>query len=46
VVIVEYPDEETAAASALATGMQGIVRSESLRAFNDEEMGRILEKLP
>ncbi len=46
VVIVEYPDEETAAASALATGMSGMARTEGLRAFNDEEMGRILEKLP
>jgi uncharacterized protein with GYD domain len=46
VAIVEYPDEETAAASALATGMQGIVRSESLRAFTEEEMQRILQKLP
>ena len=46
VSIVEYPDEETAAAAALATGMQGILRTEGLRAFNEEEMGRIREKLP
>jgi len=46
VSIVEYPDEETAAAGALAASMPGIVRSESMRAFNEEEMGRILQKLP
>jgi uncharacterized protein with GYD domain len=46
VTIVETPDEETATAVALATGMQGNVRTETLRAHTAEEMERILPKLP
>jgi uncharacterized protein with GYD domain len=44
--IAEFPDDETFAAFALAVGMRGATRTESLRAFTAEEMGRILEKLP
>jgi uncharacterized protein with GYD domain len=43
--IIEAPDEETAAAIGLRAGMAGAVRTESLRAYDAEEMGRILAKL-
>jgi uncharacterized protein with GYD domain len=43
--IMEAPDEETAAAIGLRVGMKGAVRTETLRAFDAEEMGRILTKV-
>ncbi len=46
VVIAEGPDDETAMRVLLATGMQGNLRSETLRAFSEEEMERIVQGLP
>jgi uncharacterized protein with GYD domain len=46
VIVAEFPDDETASAVAIATGMQGNVRTETLRAYGREEMQRILQKLP
>jgi uncharacterized protein with GYD domain len=46
VAVMEWPDDASATAFLLALGGQGNVRSETLRAFNAEEMGRVLEKLP
>ena len=46
VVISEAPDDETAAKLALATGMQGNVQSETLRAFSEPEFKRIVAALP
>jgi uncharacterized protein with GYD domain len=46
VVVSEFPDDETASAVAIATGMLGNVRTETLRAYTAEEMQRILQKLP
>ncbi len=43
--ITEAPDDETAAAFGLRVGMGGAVRTETLRAYDAEEMGRILEKV-
>ncbi len=43
--IIDAPDEETAAAVGLRAGMAGAVRTETLRAFDAEEMRRILEKV-
>ena len=43
--IMEAPDEETAAAVGLRVGRQGAVRTETLRAYDAEEMGRILSKV-
>ena len=43
--VIEAPDEETGAAIGLRAGMAGAVRTESLRAYDAEEMGRILAKL-
>ena len=45
VAILEAPDEETATAMLLRVGGMGAVRTETLRAFDAEEMGRILAKL-
>jgi uncharacterized protein with GYD domain len=46
VVIFEAPDEETATRAALALGMQGNVRTTTMRAFGEQEMGRIIQGLP
>ena len=46
IAVADWPDEETATAFLLATGMQGNLRSETLRAFSAEEMQRILQKMP
>jgi uncharacterized protein with GYD domain len=43
--IMEAPDEEKAAAVGLRVGMKGAVRTETLRAFDADEMGRILTKV-
>ena len=44
--IFEAPDEETANALFLAIGMNGAVRTETLRAFSAEEVQRMIDKLP
>ncbi len=44
VSVLEAPDEETAAAIVLRVGSSGTVRSETLRAYDAAEMGRILAK--
>jgi uncharacterized protein with GYD domain len=44
--IFEGPDEETANAMFLAIGMNGAVRTETLRAFTAEEVQRMVDKLP
>ncbi len=46
VAIVEAADDETASAVALTLGSQGNIRTETLRAFDTEEMERILGKMP
>ena len=46
VAVWEAPDEETAARAALALGAQGNVRSETMRAFTEEEYRRIIGGLP
>jgi uncharacterized protein with GYD domain len=43
--ITEAPDDETATAIAVAIGSPGMVRSETLRAFDADEMTAILAKL-
>ncbi|MEU3829286.1 GYD domain-containing protein [Streptomyces sp. NPDC029080] len=44
VAIVEAPDDETATAALLQLGGAGNVRSTTLRAFDREEMERIIAK--
>jgi len=46
VAILEAPDDETASAFSLAASTQGSVRTETLRAFTEQEMQTILGKLP
>ncbi len=46
VAITEAADDETASAVALTLGSQGRVRTETLRAFDTEDMERILAKMP
>ena len=42
VVITEAPNDETAAKIALALGSKGTARSETLRAFNEDEFRKII----
>ena len=46
VVIGEGPDDETATKLALAIGSQGNVRTETLRAFTEDEYRQIIAALP
>ena len=44
--IVEAPDEETVTALDLSACSLGNIRTQTLRAFSAEEMGRIIAKMP
>jgi uncharacterized protein with GYD domain len=46
VAIFEAPDEETATRMVLALGMQGSIRTTTMRAFGEQEMARITQGLP
>ena len=46
VVVCEAPDDETMAKLALAIGSQGAIRTETLRAFTEEEYRKIIAALP
>lgn len=46
VVISEAPDDETAARFALATAGRGYVRTETLRAFTEDEYRKLIASLP
>ena len=46
VVIMEAPDDETAAAVMLSLGSLGNVRTQTLRAFDSSEMKEIISKVP
>ncbi len=43
--ILNAPDDETVAAIGLRIGMQGAVHTETLRAFDADEMSGILQRL-
>jgi uncharacterized protein with GYD domain len=45
VVTMEAPDEHTASAAALAASRGGYVRSMTLRAYDEQEMQQIVQKL-
>jgi len=45
VLIAEAPDETTMTAFGLTVGAHGNVRTQTLRAFSAEEMGRIIGKI-
>jgi uncharacterized protein with GYD domain len=46
VAITEAPNDESISAALLAQGMQGNVRSTTLKAFTVEQFAEILKKLP
>ncbi len=46
VVVLEAPDDETAARASLAIGSQGNVRIETLRAFTEDEYRELVGTLP
>lgn len=46
VAMIDAPDDASATAFALAIGMGGNVRTQTLRAFSKSEMDAILSKLP
>lgn len=46
VVIADAPNDEAAARLALAIGSGGAIRSETLRAFTEEEYRKIISALP
>ena len=46
IVISEVPDDETVAKLALIIGSQGNVRTETLRAYTEDEYREIISELP
>lgn len=46
VAIIEAPDDETMARLALMTGMQGTWQTETLRAFSENEVEKIVKGMP
>jgi uncharacterized protein with GYD domain len=46
VAIIEAPNDETMAKLALATGMGGVWQTETLRAFTESEIEKIVKQLP
>lgn len=46
VAVLEVPDDETAAKVALVIAGQGNVRTETLRAFTEDEAKRLASELP
>ncbi|MBI2919254.1 MAG: GYD domain-containing protein [Chloroflexi bacterium] len=46
VFVAEAPDDETIAQFCLALGAQGNVRTETLRAFTEDEFKRLVGALP
>jgi uncharacterized protein with GYD domain len=45
VAIVEAPNEEAVTSALLSVGALGNTRTQTLRAFSSEEMGRIISKM-
>ena len=46
IVVIEAPNEETVAKASLAIGSRGAVRTETLRAFTEEEYRKLVGALP
>jgi uncharacterized protein with GYD domain len=46
ILITEAPDDETVAKAIIMTGMQGFVRTTTMRAFNEDEYRKIIASLP
>ncbi len=45
VMIIEGPSDEVIAQQLIMIGMKGNIRTQTLRAFSEEEMGRIMQGL-
>jgi uncharacterized protein with GYD domain len=45
-IIFESPDDETTLRQLIGSGMQGNIRTTTLRAYSEEEMGKVLAGLP
>lgn len=46
VVVSEFPDDQTMARAFIAGSSQGFVRTETLRAFTEDEYRKIIASLP
>jgi uncharacterized protein with GYD domain len=46
IVVAEFPNDETVAKVTLAIGSQGNVRTETLRAFTEDDYRKIIAGLP
>ncbi len=46
VLITEFPNDEVAARFAIGNAMQGHVRTETMRAFTEDEYRKIVASLP
>jgi uncharacterized protein with GYD domain len=46
VLVMEGPDDVTASKVSLAVGARGAVRTETLRAFTEDEYRKIIKELP
>ncbi|HEV2357627.1 MAG TPA: GYD domain-containing protein [bacterium] len=46
VLITEAPNDEAMAAGALGAGAMGYIRTETLRAFTEEEFKKLVQALP
>ena len=46
VTVVEAPNDETLARLIIATGMQGNLRTKTVRAFTEDEYRKIIASLP
>lgn len=46
VAVIDAPNDEAAAQFALATGMQGNLSTETLRAFTEDEVEKLVGSLP
>jgi len=44
VAVVDFPDDETATAALLRVGSLGNIRSNTMRAFNTDEMSAIIRR--
>lgn len=44
-VLAEAPDDETVTSALLAVAQAGNAKTQTLRAFNEEEMKRIIERI-
>lgn len=44
IIVVEFPNDETAAAAGLQVGSLGNIRSKTMRAFNADEMDALISR--